>query len=51
MHGFNVQYTDEHWSILGIVSSPENAHVNWWTDSRVPGFLANGLDTTPADEP
>ena len=51
VHGFNVKYTDEHWSILGIVSSPENAHVNWWTDFRVPGFLANGLDTTAAEAP
>jgi hypothetical protein len=48
--GFNVRYTDEHWSILGVVSSPGNAHVNWWTDSRVPGFLADGLDANSSYE-
>lgn len=46
LDGFNVTYTVNPWSILGVFSWPVSAHNDWWTDSAVPGFLAFGHQTT-----
>ena len=45
VNAFNVTYTVNPWSILGIVSNPTWAHNDWWTDPGVPRFLAFGCET------
>lgn len=44
--GFNVTYTVNPWSILGVFSWPASAHQDWWINREVPGFLAFGCQTT-----
>jgi hypothetical protein len=48
---FNLSYTVEHWSIAGVFAWPASAHVNWWTDSRVPQLLAFGHEVTKTSPP
>lgn len=42
---FNVTYTVNPWSILGVFSWPPAAHGDWWTDTAVPSFLSFGCKT------
>jgi hypothetical protein len=51
MKAYNLTYTVEHWSIVGVFAWPTSAHVNWWTDSRVPQLLAFGHEVTKTSPP